>query len=245
MMAALLEVRGLTKQFGGLTAVKDVDFQIQPGEVLSIIGPNGAGKTTVFNLVSGFYAPTRGEICFEGKLINRLKPYQRALLGIGRTFQIVKPFPGLTVLENVMVGAFAHTSSVRRARAAAMEILEFTGLSGRALFPAGSLTLAGRKRLEVARSLASRPRVIMLDEVSAGLNPTEVEDMLALLRSLTQRGISAIAGVEHVMRVVMALSDRIVVLNHGEKIAEGAPAEIAANQRVIDAYLGTEVAAHA
>ncbi len=240
-MAPLLEVRGLTKIFGGLAAVKNVDFAVQPGEVVSVIGPNGAGKTTVFNLISGFHAPTRGEVRFGGAGINRLKPHQRALLGIGRTFQIVKPFPGLSVLENVMVGAFAHTSNVARARGEAMEILDFAGLAGRAEVPAGSLTLAGRKRLELARSLATRPQIILLDEVSAGLNPTEIEEMIGLLRRLAERGISAVTGVEHVMRVVMTLSDRIVVLNHGEKIAEGTPAEVAANPQVVAAYLGSEV----
>ena len=222
-MAPLLEVRNLTKTFGGLCAVRNVSFSVQKGEMLSIIGPNGAGKTTVFNLISGFHSPTEGEIRFKGEVINRLKPYQRALRGLGRTFQIVKPFPGLSILENVMVGAFARTNSVAQAREDAMRILAFVGLEGRAHLLASTLTLAGRKRLEVARALATKPDLILLDEVSAGLNPTEVEEMIGLLRRLADLGVSSVAGVEHVMQVVMTLSDRVVVLNHGEMIAEGTP----------------------
>lgn len=244
-MAALLEVTNLTKAFGGLYAVRGVSFSVQKGEVLSIIGPNGAGKTTVFNLISGFHSPTEGEIRFKGEVINRLKPHQRALRGLGRTFQIVKPFPGLSILENVMVGAFARTNSVAQARAEAMRILEFVGLHGRAHLLASTLTLAGRKRLEVARALATKPDLILLDEVSAGLNPTEVEEMIALLRRLADMGIGSVAGVEHVMQVVMTLSDRVVVLNHGELIAAGTPQEVVNNPAVIEAYLGGEVAHHA
>ena len=244
-MAPLLEVHNLTKAFGGLYAVRGVSFSVNRGEVLSIIGPNGAGKTTVFNLISGFYSPTEGEIRFKGEVINRLKPHQRALRGLGRTFQIVKPFPGLSILENVMVGAFARTNSVDEARKEAMRILEFVGLEGRAHLLASTLTLAGRKRLEVARALATKPDLILLDEVSAGLNPTEVEEMIRLLRQLADMGIGSVAGVEHVMQVVMTISDRVVVLNHGELIAAGTPHEVVNNPAVIEAYLGGEVAHHA
>ncbi|MEW8979258.1 MAG: ABC transporter ATP-binding protein [Symbiobacterium sp.] len=244
-MAPLLEVRNLTKTFGGLCAVRNVSFSVQKGEVLSIIGPNGAGKTTVFNLISGFHSPTEGEIRFKGEVINRLKPYQRALRGLGRTFQIVKPFPGLSILENVMVGAFARTNSVAQAREDAMRILAFVGLEGRAHLLASTLTLAGRKRLEVARALATKPDLILLDEVSAGLNPTEVEEMIGLLRRLADLGVSSVAGVEHVMQVVMTLSDRVVVLNHGEMIAEGTPQEVVNHPAVVAAYLGGEVASRA
>jgi len=244
-MAPLLEVRNLTKTFGGLCAVRNVSFSVQKGEMLSIIGPNGAGKTTVFNLISGFHSPTEGEIRFKGEVINRLKPYQRALRGLGRTFQIVKPFPGLSILENVMVGAFARTNSVAQAREDAMRILAFVGLEGRAHLLASTLTLAGRKRLEVARALATKPDLILLDEVSAGLNPTEVEEMIGLLRRLADLGVSSVAGVEHVMQVVMTLSDRVVVLNHGEMIAEGTPQEVVNHPAVVAAYLGGEVASRA
>jgi len=241
----LLEVRNLSKQFGGLHAVRNVSFAVGEGEVVSIIGPNGAGKTTVFNLISGFLQPTAGEVIFRGQVVTRLKPHQRARLGLGRTFQIVRPFAGLTILENVMVGAFLHTRSPAVAREEAMQILRFVGLEHRAHQYPGSLTLAGRKRLEVARALATRPRLILLDEVVAGLNPTEAEEMIRLLRRLSERGVSAVAGVEHVMRVVLSLSDRVVVLHHGEKIAEGPPEAVVRDPVVIAAYLGGEVAAGA
>lgn len=242
---SLLEVKDLSINFGGLKAVSDFTMSIERGEIVGLIGPNGAGKTTVFNLISGFHAPTSGQIIFRGELINGLKPYQRALRGLGRTFQIVKPLAGLSILENVMVGAFAHTNSVGEARAEAMKILKFIGLEGRAYQLASQLTLAGRKRLEVARALATRPKIILLDEVVAGLNPTETEEMIGLLKRLSELGVSTVAGVEHVMRVVMTLSDRVVVLNHGEKIAEGTPEAVTSNPAVIAAYLGGEVASHA
>ncbi|MCG0239759.1 MAG: ABC transporter ATP-binding protein [Firmicutes bacterium] len=244
-MQPLLEVWNLSKQFGGLHAVRNVSFSVREGEVVSIIGPNGAGKTTVFNLISGFLQPTAGEVIFRGQVVSRLKPHQRARLGLGRTFQIVRPFSGLTILENVMVGAFLHTRSPAVAREEAMQILRFVGLEHRAHQFPGSLTLAGRKRLEVARALATRPRLILLDEVVAGLNPTEAEEMIRLLRRLSELGVSAVAGVEHVMRVVLRLSDRVVVLHHGEKIAEGPPEAVVRDPVVIAAYLGGEVTAGA
>ena len=239
---ALLELKSVTKQFGGLMAVRDVSFTVEPGMVLSIIGPNGAGKTTLFNLITGVHKPTKGDIVWNGKSIAGLKSYQVARLGVGRTFQIVKPFPNLTILENVMAGAFARTNSLVEARREALEILEFTGLLPRKDQLAKNLTLGGRKRLEVARSLATKPQIILLDEVVAGLNPTETGETIELIRSLKSRGVSAVAGVEHVMHVVMSLSDRIVVIHHGEKIAEGTPEEISRDRRVIEAYLGEDYA---
>jgi ABC-type branched-subunit amino acid transport system ATPase component len=226
-------------RFGGLTAVDSLSFTVEAGETVSIIGPNGAGKTTVFNLITGFYRPTRGQILFEGRRLVGMKPHQIALSGVGRTFQIVKPLRGLTVFQNVLVGAFARTNDTNQARSVAQEILEFTGLADIRDSIAHALPIAMRKRLELARSLATGPRLILLDEVMAGLNPSESKEAVELIKRLKdERGISAVAGVEHVMHVVMSISDRVIVLNHGRKIAEGRPDEVAANQEVITAYLG-------
>jgi branched-chain amino acid transport system ATP-binding protein len=241
-MKALLEVRSLTKSFGGLRAVDGVSFKVDEGKILSIIGPNGAGKTTLFNLITGALAPDSGDILFDGRSIVGLKPNRTACLGIGRTFQIVRPFPCLTTLDNVTLAALAKTKSRREAQRRAEEILEVTHLAPFADKDARNLTLARRKRLEIARAMALSPRVILLDEVMAGLTPVEVDETIALIRSLAARGISAVAGVEHVMQAVRKISDRIVVLNFGQWLAEGSPAEVMRHPEVIRAYLGSNYA---
>ena len=235
----LLEAKDVSKRFGGLVAVDSLSFTINEGETVSIIGPNGAGKTTVFNLITGFHRPTTGQILFNGENLVGKKPYQVALQGIGRTFQIVKPLQGLSVFENVLVGAFSRTSDRREAQELADDVLQFCGLGLIRNALASGLPIAMRKRLELARSLATRPKLILLDEVMAGLNPAESKEAVNLIIKLkNDRGISAVAGVEHVMHVVMTISDRVIVLNHGRKIADGSPQEVASDKEVIAAYLG-------
>ncbi|HXI91594.1 MAG TPA: ABC transporter ATP-binding protein [Blastocatellia bacterium] len=235
----LLEVKGLTKRFGGLVAVDSLDFTVSAGETVSIIGPNGAGKTTVFNLITGFYQPTSGEINFDGLNLVGSKPHRTALLGVGRTFQVVKPLRGLSVFENILVGAFARTGDRDEARRIAQDVIEFTDLATLGDALADGLPIGMRKRLELARSLATGPKLILLDEVMSGLNPTESKEAVELIRRLRdERGISSVAGVEHVMQVVMSISDRVIVLNHGRKIAEGSPSQVVGNPDVIEAYLG-------
>ena len=237
----MLEGSRVTKYFGGLAAVKNVDFIVKEREIVGLIGPNGAGKTTLFNLISGVYRPTSGKILFEGRDITKLKPYEICHLGIGRTYQIVKPFLNMTTLENVMVGVMfgkKKSISIREARAQALKWLEYVGLEEKKDMLAASLTLASRKMLEVARALATEPKLILLDEVVAGLNPAETLRAMDLIRRIRDELGITVFWVEHVMRAVMGTAERIIVLHHGEKIAEGTPKEIAADERVIEAYLG-------
>ncbi len=238
----LLEGQGVTKHFGGLAAVSDVDFYVDKGEILGLIGPNGAGKTTLFNLISASLKPTRGRIFFKGRDITPLPAYKICRLGIARTFQTVKIFPNVPVMRNVMVGALfgtGHRMSAREALKKAEEVLEFVDLTDYKDVPAGDLTLANQKRLEVARALATDPELLLLDELMAGLTPTEVAEASGDIQQLRQRGITIIM-IEHVMQAIMSVSDRIIVLDYGKKIAEGTPQEVAANEKVIEVYLGEE-----
>ena len=236
---SLLEARGLSRSFGGLQAVAGLDLTVGRGEMLGLIGPNGAGKTTVFNLLAGFLVPDAGEILLDGRSIVGLAPHAICRLGLARTFQIVRPIPRMTVLENVRVGALARHPRASEALARARDVVAKVGLGPRERVPAGALTLADRKRLELARALATGPALLLLDEVMAGLNPTEIETIIGLVRSIHESGVSILL-IEHNMRAVMALSQRIVVLSFGERIAEGAPVDIANHPKVVEAYLGEE-----
>jgi branched-chain amino acid transport system ATP-binding protein len=238
---SLLELTEVSKRFGGLVAVSKVSFQLEEGEILGIIGPNGAGKTTLFNTLTGFYQPDGGEIRFRGENLLHLKPHQICQRGMVRTFQIVKPFLQLTVLENVVIAALNRTKKVQEARATALRTIEVVGLGGKTDTLATGLTLPHRKRLELARALATEPRLLLLDEVMAGLTPTEVDELIRLLNEINKKGVTILL-IEHVMRGLMALSKRVVVLNYGEKIAEGIPEVVVKNRQVIEAYLGEEFA---
>ncbi|MDQ2953537.1 MAG: ABC transporter ATP-binding protein [Pseudomonadota bacterium] len=238
---ALLEVYDLRKDFGGLRAVADLSFQLQQGEILGLIGPNGAGKTTAFNLITGFIPPSSGRVLLEGQNIVGLKPYAVVKKGIARTFQIVKPFRNLSVLENVTLAAFLHEPRRAKAERKAMATLERVALAGKSAANAADLTLSEQKRLEIARALATDPKILFLDEPMGGLNPTEVEGACALVQRIRQDGITIIL-VEHHMKAIMKISDRVVVLNYGVKIADGTPQEVVRNRDVIAAYLGEQAA---
>ena len=235
----ILEATGLSKHFGGRAAVDQVDFEVEKGEILGLIGPNGAGKTTLFNLVSGALPIDEGTIIFKGQKISGQKPHQICHLGIGRTFQAAKNFPGMSVTQNVLMSALFGKKGKTREQAMkeVSEVLEFVGLEGQRGKPVVDLTLAGQKRLEVARALATTPELLLLDEMMAGLNPTEVEEAMALVNKIRDTGITIIM-IEHVMRAIMSVCDRIIVLHHGQKIASGTPEEISTSSTVIEVYLG-------
>ena len=239
-MPALLEVEGLSKNFSGLRAVQDVSFAVPAGAIVALIGPNGAGKTTCFNMIAGVYRPDAGAVRLNGERIDGRRADQICRAGVGRTFQLVKPFAGLSVLDNVIVGALNASRTMAEARTQAEAMLDLLGLAPKRALPAASLTLAERKRLEVARALATRPRMLLLDEVMAGLRPTEIDQMVKLLRDLNSaRGLTSLL-IEHVMRAVMALSLRVIVMHHGQVIAAGTPDEIARDPAVLECYLGEE-----
>jgi branched-chain amino acid transport system ATP-binding protein len=235
----ILALHGVTKRFGGLTAVSDVSLTVPAGELLGVIGPNGAGKTTLFNVISGYYRPDRGRVVFAGHDVVGLAPHAICRLGLTRTFQLVKPFGNLSVTDNVMIGALTRIQSIRAARVEARRVVETCGLTAHADARARTLPIGLRKRLEVARALATRPRLLLLDEVMAGLNPTELAAMIELIQRLHGDGLTLIV-IEHIMAAMMRLAHRIVVLHHGETLAEGPPAAIAQDRRVVDAYLGEE-----
>ncbi len=246
MSTTILVADRLSQYFGGIHAIDDLSFALKEGEIVALIGPNGAGKTTLVNLMTGVHQPTSGRIRFQGADVTGQRPFEAARRGIARTFQIVQPFPRMTVLENVAAGALfgGAQSSVSAAMEIAREQLDLMGLAQFADRPASALTLAGRKRLELAKSMAMRPKVLMLDEVNAGLNASEIDGALRLIRQIAERGVTILI-IEHLMKVVMSLAQRVLVLHHGQLIAEGSATEIVRNPRVIEAYLGEKFARRA
>ncbi len=236
---SMLEIRKLSMFFGGLAALHDVNFDVRQGEILALIGPNGAGKTTLFNCVNGFYNPSEGQVLFKGQPISGLKPHKVCQMGIARTFQVVKPLSRMSVFDNVLASAFLRNPTRKGAQDVADEVLHFTGLWDDRDQLSKGLPLGKRKRLEIARALATQPEFLLLDESFAGLNPAELDVSIDIIRGIKQQGITVMI-IEHHMKVIMAISDRIVVLNFGQKIAEGSPAEISANRQVVEAYLGEE-----
>ena len=236
----LLEVKKVSKHFGGLAALTDVSFELKKQEILGLIGPNGAGKTTMFNVINGFYPPTKGDVYLQGQKISKLKPHAICKLGVSRTFQVVKPLQRMSVLDNVIASAFLRKKNKVLAEETALEVLKFTNLYDDRNIVSKGLPLGKRKRLEIARALATLPEIILLDESFAGLNPTEINEQIEIVKKIrTARGITILI-IEHHMKVIMSISDRIVVLNYGQKIAEGTPHEIGHNPSVIEAYLGEE-----
>jgi branched-chain amino acid transport system ATP-binding protein len=238
---SLFEVREITKNFGGLMAVNGVSFQVEQGEIFGLIGPNGSGKTTIFNLINQYFPLTSGDILFKGQSIKGMKTHQICHLGVGRTFQVVKPLKRMTVLENVMASAFCQVNTFKEARKLALETLEFCNLSHEKDKAAKSLPIAGRKRLEITRAMATKPGLLLLDETAAGLNPAELDEAIELIQRIRARGITIII-VEHIMKVIMTISDRIHAISYGQTIAEGRPEEVANNPQVIEAYLGESYA---
>jgi len=235
----ILEVNELVKDFGGLRAVDTLDLVIEQGQILGLIGPNGAGKSTAFNCIAGVYPPSKGDIYFSGKRINGCKPWNLCKNGLARTFQIVKPFSSKSVLYNVMIGSFVNTDKKDVAEEKALKVLNLLHFEDKKDIKAGNLTIADRKRLEIARALATEPKLLLLDEVMAGLRPAEIDEMVQIIQNLRDSGIT-IFVIEHIMRAIMALSDRIVVIHFGKKIAEGIPEKVASDENVIKAYLGDE-----
>ncbi|MDG6995535.1 MAG: ABC transporter ATP-binding protein [Nitrososphaerota archaeon] len=237
----LLEVDRISKSFKGLLAVKDLSFSLNECEILGLIGPNGAGKTTAFNLIAGIYKPDDGEIRLAGESVSGKRPHQISRMGISRTFQIVKPFSRMTVLENVLAGSLfgrEHVFSIRSSRSSALDALDYVGLDGKEESLAGELTLAEQRKLELARAIAAKPKLLMLDEIMAGLNQTEIAETLALLKRLNKESRVSLLVIEHVMAAIMQLCERVVVMDHGEKLAEGTPSEVVNNLQVVEAYMG-------